>query len=184
MPIVRDWVAMAKETARSVKRDEVVGLYSRDWKSARRQLVSEHRDEIEGTRNGLKRFVRVTNAIVFGLVRRLAPARRLVFALAGVFLLGAVIEGLGMASGHRVESEYWHRASNTVDLLVAAFLLMTFLLAMELLDKIQFRDELVLARELQRDLLPNAVPVFPGYELSAYNRIANMVGGDLYDFAI
>ena len=183
MPIVRDWVAMARETARSLKRDEVVGLYSREWKSARRQLVSEHRDEIENTRNGVKRFFRVVNAIVFGLVKRLAPPRRLVFALAGVFLLGALFEGLHTASGHHAEAEYWHRASNAVDFLVAAFLLMTFLLAMELVDKLQFRDELVLARELQRDLLPKAVPAFPGFELSAYNRIANMVGGDLYDFA-
>jgi serine phosphatase RsbU (regulator of sigma subunit) len=183
MPIVRDWIAMAKETARSLRRDEVVGLYSREWKSARHQLVSEHRDEIENTRNGLKRFVRVVNAIAFGLVKRLAPPRRLVFAIAGLFLVGAIIEGLQMSSGHRSDAQYWRLASHTVDFLLAAFLLMAFLLAMELVDKLQFRDELVLARELQRDLLPKVVPDFPGYQVSAWNRIANMVGGDLYDLA-
>jgi len=183
MPILRDWIAMAKETARSLRRDEVVGLYSREWKSARRQLVSEHREEIEGTRNGVKRFVRVVNAIAFGLVKRLAPPRRLVFAIASLLLLGALIEGLQMSSGHRTDVEYWRLASHTVDFLLAAFLLMAFLLAMELVDKLQFRDELVLARELQRDLLPKAVPDFPGFEISAWNRIANMVGGDLYDFS-
>jgi len=183
MPILRDWIAMAKETARSLRRDEVVGLYSREWKAARRQLVSEHREEIEGTRNRVRRFVRVVNAIAFGLVKRLAPPRRLVIAVAGLFLLGALVTGLQMASGHRAEADYWRLASNTVDFLLVAFLLMAFLLAMELVDKLQFRDELVLARELQRDLLPKAVPVFPGYQISAYNRIANMVGGDLYDFA-
>jgi len=182
MPILREWMAMARETARSLRRDEVVGLYSREWKGARRQLVSEHREEIERTRNGVRRFFRIVNAVAFGLVKRLAPPRRLVFAVAGLFLVGALVTGLQMASGHRAEAEYWRLASNTVDFLLAAFLLMTFLLAMELIDKLQFRDELVLARELQRDLLPKAVPKVPGFELSAYNRIANMVGGDLYDF--
>jgi serine phosphatase RsbU (regulator of sigma subunit) len=182
MPFVREWLGMARETARSLRRDDVVGLYSREWKSARRQLVSEHREQIEGTRNGIRRFFRVVNAVAFGLVKRLAPARRLVFALAGLFMIGALVEGLKMGSGHRPEAEYWRLASHTVDFLLAAFVLMTFLLAMELIDKLQFRDELVLARELQRDLLPKAVPNFPGFELSAYNRIANMVGGDLYDF--
>lgn len=183
MPVLRDWVRMARETARAIGRDDVVELYSRDWKSARQKLMSEHRNEIEGARNGILRVFRMTHATAYGLVKRLAPIRRLVFAVASLFLLGAIIEGLQMASGHRKEIEYWHLASNTVDFLLVAFVLMTFLLAMELMDKLHLRDELVLARELQRDLLPRAVPTVPGLELSAYSRIANMVGGDLYDFA-
>lgn len=179
---MRDWLQMARETAHAIGRDDVIELYSREWKFARHQLISEHRQEIEGTRNGLKRFIRVVNAIVFGLVKRLAPTRRLVLAVAGLFIVGAVIEGLQMASGHRAEAQYWRLASHTVDFLLVAFLLMGFLLAMELVDKLHFRDELVLARELQRDLLPKVVPRPPGFELSTYNRIANMVGGDLYAF--
>lgn len=182
MPAVRDWVRMARETARSIGRADVIELYSREWKSARRQLVAEYRTEIEGTKNGIRRFFRVANAIVYGLVKRLAPTRRLVFAIAVLFLAAAIDSGLQMASGHRKEAEYWSLASHTVDFLLVAFVLVTFLLTMELVDKLHLRDELVLARELQRDLLPKAVPKVPGFELSAYNRIANMVGGDLYDF--
>ena len=173
---------MARETGRSVGRDDVIELYSREWKSARSKLVAEHRGEIDGARNGFQRFLRTMHAMAYGLVKRLAPTRRLVFALAVAFLLGAIGEGLQMASGHRADAEYWRIASNTVDLLVVAFFLMTFLLVMELMDKLNLRDELVLARELQRDLLPKEVPRVSGLELSAYNRIANMVGGDLYDF--
>ena len=182
MAMMRDWFRMARETVHAIGRHDVVELYSREWKSARQQLISEHRGEIEGTRNGVKRFVRVVNAVAFGLVKRLAPTRRLVLAIAGIFIALAVGEGLQMASGHRTEAEYWRLASNTVDFLIVAFLLMGFLLAMELVDKLHFRDELVLARELQRDLLPKEVPKIPGYALSAFNRIANMVGGDLYAF--
>jgi len=55
---------------------------------------------------------------------------------------------------------------------------------MELVDKINYRDELDLARELQSSLIPKTLPAPPGFELGAYNRIANMVGGDIYDFVL
>jgi len=68
MPVLRDWVQMARETARSIGRDDVIELYSRDWKSARQNLMAEHRSEIEGARNGFQRFLRTTHAIAYGLV--------------------------------------------------------------------------------------------------------------------
>ncbi len=66
--------------------------------------------------------------------------------------------------------------------LFLAFLAVEVLLALELVDKIRFRDELELARELQASLLPKTLPDLPAFELGAWNRIANTVGGDVYDF--
>src|SRR5437899_5256380 len=63
-----------------------------------------------------------------------------------------------------------------------AFLVINVLLAMELIDKIKFRDELALARDLQATLIPKHPPRVPQYEIAAFNHIANTVGGDLYDF--
>ena len=60
--------------------------------------------------------------------------------------------------------------------------LLTLLLAMELVDKINFRDELELARALQASLIPKDLPKTSSYEIGAHNEIANMVGGDIYDF--
>src|SRR5262249_45896388 len=51
-----------------------------------------------------------------------------------------------------------------------------------LVDKINYRDELELARDLQASLIPKALPAVWGLEIGAYNRIANTVGGDVYDF--
>src|SRR5262249_55749731 len=65
---------------------------------------------------------------------------------------------------------------------LVAFLLVECLLAMELVDKLAYRDELVLARDLQATLVTGSLPHLPAYELGAFNRIANMVGGDLYEF--
>jgi serine phosphatase RsbU (regulator of sigma subunit) len=63
-----------------------------------------------------------------------------------------------------------------------ASLLLTLLLAMELVDKINYRDELELARDLQGSLIPKELPSPPGFQLGAHNEIANTVGGDIYDF--
>ena len=42
---------------------------------------------------------------------------------------------------------------------------MVFLLALELVDRIRVRDELEIARQLQRDLLPQRSPTIPGYRI-------------------
>ncbi|HSS44209.1 MAG TPA: PP2C family protein-serine/threonine phosphatase, partial [Thermoanaerobaculia bacterium] len=171
MPIFQDWAELGRATIRSLKREDVRGL-SLEWKEARRKLVSEHSDQIEGERKRWKRWLRTANAVVFGLTRRLQPTRRLVFALAlVVFLLGFSVH---------VSRQRWEIYIGGGGLV--AFLLMMLLLALELVDKIQFRDELVLARELQAELIPKNLPADGAFELGAYNRIANMVGGDVYDF--
>src|SRR5207248_7558916 len=45
-----------------------------------------------------------------------------------------------------------------------------------------YRDELELARDLQADLIPKHPAQTAEYEVSAFNEIANTVGGDIYDF--
>jgi sigma-B regulation protein RsbU (phosphoserine phosphatase) len=64
----------------------------------------------------------------------------------------------------------------------ATFVVMTLLLAMELIDKLKFRDELELARDLQANLIPKRPAQTDSYEIAAFNHIANTVGGDIYDF--
>jgi serine phosphatase RsbU (regulator of sigma subunit) len=59
---------------------------------------------------------------------------------------------------------------------------MVLLLAMELIDKLKYRDELQLARDLQASLIPHQMPESEQWDIAAFNRIANTVGGDIYDF--
>ena len=164
------------------------GLYAREWRNAREKLTAADHTEIQKERKRPRRFLKTANAVLFGLSQRLAPARRVVFGAVLLFIILSV-QGPFVArstknirNGVRRTSEYRFFFDN--GMLLASITLLTLLLAMELVDKINYRDELELARELQSSLIPKILPVAPGYEIGAYNRIANMVGGDIYDFVL
>jgi serine phosphatase RsbU (regulator of sigma subunit) len=169
-----------------VGRKDISGLYALEWKRAKEKLVADHREAIEREPRRWRRFLRTSNAVLFGLSKRLAPARRVLF---GAALLSVLLSMQGPMFVHDSETtregvrrtvEYSFHFDN--GWLFIALTLVTLLLAMELVDKINYRDELELARELQATLIPRVLPTLPGYELGAWNRIANMVGGDIYDF--
>ena len=44
------------------------------------------------------------------------------------------------------------------------------------------RESLVLAREVQQNLLPQAAPVVPGYDVAGFSDYSEHIGGDYYDF--
>jgi serine phosphatase RsbU (regulator of sigma subunit) len=187
MPRGKEWLELVRSTFHSVGKDEMSGLYVREWKNAKDKLTADDREAIEREPKRWKRFFKTANSVLFGLSRRLAPARRVVF---GAALLLIILSFNWRVSNHRERtaggmrrtSEYAMYFDN--GLLIASITLLTLLLGMELVDKINYRDELDLARELQSSLIPKTLPEAPGFELGAFNRIANMVGGDIYDFVV
>lgn len=172
MPTRQDWKILAKETYHALDQREMADLYEVEWRRAVRVFLSEHRDEIEGEKVRWKRGLRRANALLFGLARKLTPARRLLFALAVLFfLLGIFSFGAAAFGGNQ-----------DFLLINLAVVILFVLVALELVDKLHFRDELILARDLQADLVPSSLPETPSFELAGFNRVANTVGGDLYDF--
>ena len=170
-----DWKSLVQETVHSFDADEVRGMWHTDWQRARSLFLADHEDEIAGERRKWKRALRKTNAIVFGLAKRLAPPRRLVFAFVLLLTLLAFVQSPG--------GESWPgQASWAFFALFVSVLALAFLLAMELVDKLHFRDELVMARTLQAQLVPRVLPEIGAFDLGGFNRIANTVGGDLYAF--
>ncbi|MGH1362935.1 MAG: GAF domain-containing SpoIIE family protein phosphatase [Calditrichia bacterium] len=51
----------------------------------------------------------------------------------------------------------------------------------EALEKQRMEEELNVARNIQRKLLPKALPEIPGYEIYGVNNSSKQVGGDYYD---
>src|SRR5207302_4707738 len=129
--------------------------------------------KIDSDTHRLRRFVRMRSAMLLGLAKRLAPFRRLLFLVAFIWFFFCLFEA--------VSRDHSFHAWPFVEM-GGAFMIVVFLLAMELIDKIKFRDELELARDLQADLIPKSLPHTNEYEIAAFNRIANTVGGDIYDF--
>jgi sigma-B regulation protein RsbU (phosphoserine phosphatase) len=167
-----DWRKLARETTHSFDPDEVLGMWSVDWRRARESFFEDYRLEIEAEPRRFRRALLKANAVVYGLTRRLAPPRRIVFAAALVLVVLAVLE-------HTLGD----RQSGFAFLgLLVAVLALVFLLAMELVDKLHFKDELVMARALQAQLVPRPLPEIGSFELAGESRVANTVGGDLYAF--
>ncbi|HBL26876.1 MAG TPA: hypothetical protein DD490_08585, partial [Acidobacteria bacterium] len=152
-------------------------LFERDAANAYAVLTREHAREPE-PRDGIKLWLHRTRLAFLGLSYKLSPARRLLFVLALLFLLLGFTRDLEVVfSTERVRilvdfSPFWFTLS---------FLALTYLLALELVDRVRVRDELEVARELQAALLPQEMPVVPGWSFAHSYRTANEVGGDYYD---
>ncbi len=153
---------------------DVRRLFDRDAREAFAVLTRDQQALPPG--GPLKRLCHRARLAYRGMASKLTPVRRLLFvasllaALLGFFKVRAVLSSPGI----QVEtSPFWFAVS--IGGLV-------FLLALELVDRIRVRDELEVARALQRDLLPRATPALPGWEIAHSYRTANEVGGDYYDF--
>lgn len=173
MARVRDWIDLGKSTITSLRAADMTGLYEREWPETRRALTAEHRVAIEHEKRGAKRVIRTLSAMMYGLAKRLAPHRRLIFALAWIYFFACLFSIFSKMKN----PPFW-----TFVEIAATFFVVTLLLAMELIDKIKYRDELELARDLQANLIPKHPPQTDQYRIAAFNLIANTVGGDIYDF--
>ena len=173
MARISDWLDLGNDTLRSLKSADVAALYSREWPETRSALIADQRASIENEPKRLRRFLRTSSAIFYGLAKRLAPHRRVLFLLSWIAFFGCLF------------SLFTRMHNPPVSIFVeisATFLIMTLLLAMELIDKLKIRDELELARDLQADLIPAKPAQTSDFSIAAFNHIANTVGGDIYDF--
>ncbi|HEV7767254.1 MAG TPA: PP2C family protein-serine/threonine phosphatase [Thermoanaerobaculia bacterium] len=173
MALLRDWLDLGKNTVNSLKTNDVTNLYSLEWPETQKMLMAEHRASIEAEPKRFVRWIRTVSAVFYGLAKRLAPHRRILFAFS--FIVFFVC--LASIFHEMAAPPFW-----TFVEIAATFLIMTILLAMELIDKVKFRDELQLARDLQASLIPKQMPESEPWDIAAFNRIANTVGGDIYDF--
>jgi serine phosphatase RsbU (regulator of sigma subunit) len=171
--VIRD--LRSKELRRSLRQD--LGDFYRFYidEEKRRRLARKPR---------IVRGAYLAVWLLRGLILNLSPIRRLILLLAFVlayigkldidfgghkFLLGTTVVQLG-------------RIDVTLNLTLAAFLLLLLILAMELKDKLLARDELKVGRLVQLALLPRDSPGLPGWDIWLYSRPANEVCGDMVDY--
>src|SRR5215213_9202665 len=128
MARLRDWVDLGQSTFTSLSSDDMTNLYSLEWPETKKMLMAEHRDAIEQDPRRIRRWVRTVSAIFYGLAKKLAPHRRLLFAFAFIAfficLANVVANTRNPSAGVFLE-------------ITGTFLVMVLLLAMELIDKVK-----------------------------------------------
>src|SRR3954469_792718 len=134
-----DWLELGKSTIRSLKASDVANFYSYEWPETRRVLIAEHASDIEREKRAWCRWLRTTSAVFYGVAKKLAPLRRFSFIFSIVYFVFCLFS-LASWKNHSAVS-IW-----TLLELSGTFLLMVTLLALEIIDKLKFRDELALAR--------------------------------------
>ncbi|MEO1088807.1 MAG: PP2C family protein-serine/threonine phosphatase, partial [Acidobacteriota bacterium] len=140
------------------------------------RALADRRDDEEPPRNLPERFARDVRDVFLGFLFKLSPARRLLFTASLICPFLALFDldmQLGPTHVHLDFTPFWF---------LVGFSGLLLLLALELVDRLRVRDELEVARELQRDLLPRVIPPIPGYRVAHSYRTANEIGGDYYAF--
>src|SRR5256885_5713693 len=56
--------------------------------------------------------------------------------------------------------------------------------ALPILEKRRLEEDMRVAAQIQRGLLPESAPIVPGYGVVGFNQPCRTVGGDYYDFEI
>jgi hypothetical protein len=123
----------------------------------------------------IKRSLQTVRRIFWGFILALSPARRIIYGISFLlFIICAFIIITAPAdSALRTDAA-------TVSMYT--FIIASFLLALELADKLSAKGELELARELQHSLLPPEDIKLPGLQISRFALTATEVGGDYHDF--
>lgn len=125
---------------------------------------------------GFKDYMRFIGQIFWGFVLSMTPARRIIYGVA--FILFAMTAVTVLTTGYDSPLR-----QDMATLSIYTFVVMSFLLALELADKLSARGEIEIAREVQMSLLPPDDPNLPGLKVASISSPAKEVGGDYYDFA-
>jgi len=157
-----------------VKVSDFKRMFDRDPAQAYEVLARDHADKDEPG-NDFDRFLHRARIFFFGVSSKLSPSRRM------LFLLGLVLVGWGFLDLAIGMSGAGDGAWAIVSFL-GSIVIFFFLFTMELVDRVQVRDELEVAKELQQALLPSRAPELVNYQFAHSYRTANEVGGDYYDF--
>ncbi len=164
-----------KEFTSGLSRREVARLFEEDAKGVYKALADDAPEKAEEP-DDFTRLARQVGGFFAGFALKLSPARRLLFAFCLLCPLLGLLDLDATIGPYRITidfSPFWFLVSITG---------LTLLLALELVDRLRVRDELEVARSLQRDLLPQAAPELAGYRIAHSYRTANEIGGDYYDF--
>jgi len=170
-----------------LKAEDLGRLFTRDTREAY-EFFARHIDpkELEGLR-WHRRLVVHLRLFFTAFTMKLSPARRVVYAASIIFaVLGAfrLIQG-GMAQAQRIAAANVRYPAfgmpDGLGSLLIAFALVNLIVLLEVADRLSLKNDLEIAREIQKAMLPPGRFRAPGADVAGFSRPANTVGGDFYE---
>ena len=158
-----------REDFQHLKLKEDMGGEYRDLKD---YFLSDDRKERLKTMSGFKKFFVIPWWLLRALFFKLTPFRRILLLVAIILIL---IARNSSVNGDQVNINLFGPA-------VVGALILLFILALELKDKMYARTELEEGRAVQISLMPEVNPDVKGWDIWLFTKPANDVGGDLIDF--
>jgi phosphoserine phosphatase RsbU/P len=152
--------------------DEIRRTLIRDWQDLKEHFLDEERQKRLPHMTPFQRCIRIPIWLIKALMQKLNWFRRLLLILSFVMIYQGLVTVSGAGNSH----------SEVGPGFVIGFLLLLFVLMLELKDKVLARNELEAGRGVQNALRPDQCPTVPGWGIWLYTRSANDVGGDLLDF--
>jgi serine phosphatase RsbU (regulator of sigma subunit) len=163
---------------RGLTTTELERLFTRDTPEAYR-LFSRHIDFEELKKKPWHlRMLGTARLLFLAFTLKLSPARRAMYAVALLASLVGLLELFQEV--HLFLIPHPAFAPGTMWLLTG-FLIVNFLVLLEVADRLSLKNDLEIAREIQQSMLPRAAYKAPGIEAFGMTRPANTVGGDFYD---
>ena len=171
---------------RDLKAQDLQRLFTRDAREAY-EFFARQIDEKE--LQGLpwhRRAVVHLRLFFTAFTMKLSPARRIVYA-ASLLFAGIGFFNLLRLGMTQVQVGNTNAAAPTFSMpdgllsVVLAFALVNLLVLLEVADRLSLKNDLEIAREIQKAMLPPGRFRAPGADVVGFSRPANTVGGDFYE---
>lgn len=120
-------------------------------------------DKIQPQKNKFMEMLTFSKNFLLVFLKKLSPVIRIIYSFAIIIFLFGMIQ------------ERW-------DWALLSFVVLNLLIMFEIADKLTARDELEVASDVQKSLIPDIAPDDKNFETVFYYETAKEVGGDFLDF--
>ncbi|HET9832473.1 MAG TPA: PP2C family protein-serine/threonine phosphatase [Vicinamibacterales bacterium] len=171
---------------RDLKAEDLGRLFTRDAREAY-EFFARTIDpkELEGL-SWQRRVIAKLRLFFTAFTMKLSPARRVVYAASIIFAIVGVFNLLQFQYAQPQVTETAARVQTPLLpdgmlSLVIAFVLVNLIVLLEVADRLSLKNDLEIAREIQKAMLPPGRFRTPGADVAGFSRPANTVGGDFYE---
>ena len=170
---------------RDLKAEDLQRLFTRDAREAyeffARQIDEKQLQGLPWHRRALVHLRLFFTAFTM----KLSPARRIVYAasllFAAIGFFNLLRLGMNQAQAQAGSASSTFSMPDGLLSVVFAFALVNLLVLLEVADRLSLKNDLEIAREIQKAMLPPGRFRARGADVAAFSRPANTVGGDFYE---